>query len=133
MSDEHGGNSDGFVPDGGSPEPDGPSSPSLDTVFDLLADRRRRYAIYHLVDEGPGTVEYTTLAERVAAWETDDGDPAEDRVETVAADLYHSHLPKLDAESVADFDPRSGVVRFRGQPTVEEYAEHAAYQELSER
>jgi len=124
---------DGGHPDDGSPGPDDTVTPSLDTVFDLLSDRRRRYALYHLVGEGPGTVDYTALAERIASWEVADGDPSESRVETVAADLYHSHLPKLDAENVVEFDPRSGDVRFRGQPTVEEYAEHAAHQELPER
>lgn len=134
MSDEHdGGRSDDLVPDGGGPAPDEMATPSLDTVFDLLSNRRRRYAIYHLVDESPGTVEYTALAEQVAVWEVADEDPSESRIETVAADLYHSHLPKLDAENVVDFDPRSGVVRFWGQPTIEEYAEHAAYRELPER
>ncbi|WP_202614413.1 DUF7344 domain-containing protein [Halostella litorea] len=128
MSDDHDGDSPGDArPDGGGTTP-----PSLDTVFDLLSDRRRRYALYHLVEAGPTTVEYTSLAERVADWEADGDEASADRVETVAADLYHSHLPKLDAENVVDFDPRSGVVRYRGQPTVEEYAEHAAHQELPE-
>jgi len=121
------------VADGGGPSADGVATLTLDTVFSLLSNRRRRYVIYCLLDGETETVECSALAERVAAWEADDGDPTEERLEAVSADLYHSHLPRLDAENVVDFDPRTEVVRFRGQPTVEEYAEHAAYQELPDR
>ncbi|WP_121822014.1 DUF7344 domain-containing protein [Halostella salina] len=126
MSDDHAEDpADDIVCDGGA-------ALTLDTVFSLLSNRRRRYAIYCLLDTETETIEYGALAEQVAAWE-ENGDPTEAQLESVRADLYHSHLPRLDAENVADFDPRSGVVRFRGQPTVEEYAEHAAHQELPDR
>lgn len=121
----------GGVADGARPA--GPvATPSLDTVFDLLSNRRRRYAVYYLVDDGGDPVDCEALAERVAAWEVGD-DPSDERVERVAADLTHIHLPKLDAANVVDFDDRSGQVRFWGQPSVEEYAEHAAMQELPDR
>jgi hypothetical protein len=104
----------------------------LDDVFDLLAEQRRRYAIYYFIDAEDDTVDFEALAEQIAAWETD-GDPSTERVDQVSIDLYQVHLPKLDEAAVVDFDHRSNTVRFWGQPSIEEYAEHAAMQELPDR
>ena len=130
MSDDDGDDTDDSRVDTG--ENGSVPTPSLDTVFDLLSDQRRRYVLYHLVNAADDTVGYEDLAEQVAVWEAG-GDPSEDHVDRVATDLYHIHLPKLTESNVVDFDQRSGDVRFWGQPTVEEYAEHAAMQELSDR
>lgn len=132
MSDDHGDGADDGRSDAGANGERSTPTPSLDTVFDLLSDQRRRYVLYHLVNAGDDVVDYEDLAEQVAVWEAE-GDPSEDHVDRVAANLYHIHLPKLTDANVIDFDQRSGDVRFWGQPTVEEYAEHAAMQELSER
>ncbi len=105
------------------------SAPSLDTVFDLLSARRRRYVIYYLVDMDDDTVDCDSLVEHVASLEADT-DPSAERIDRIAADLYQIHLPKLDDAGVVDFDSRSDTVRFWGQPSIEEYAEHAAMQEL---
>jgi hypothetical protein len=130
MSDDDGDDTDDDRAGAGASDP--VSTPSLDTVFDLLSDQRRRYVLYHLVNAADDTVDYEDLAEQVAVWEAG-GDPSDEHVERVATDLYHSHLPKLTESNVVDFDQRSGDVRFWGQPTVEEYAEHAAMQELCDR
>ena len=122
---------DGRVDTGAHGEGSVPT-PSLDTVFDLLSNQRRRYVLYHLMNAADDTVDYEALAEQVAVWEAG-SDPSEEHVDEVATDLYHIHLPKLTESSIVDFDQRSGDVRFWGQPTVEEYAEHAAMQELSDR
>jgi len=85
-------------------------SPALDATLDLLANRRRRFVLYHLRDRG-GAVGVEALAEQVAAWEREaDGSVAtpassEDaRIERVLADLYHCQLPQLAEVGVVDYD-----------------------------
>ena len=81
------------------------SSAQLDVAFELLADARRRYAIYCLRtrDQPIGVAD---LAGDVAAELRDEPVDAvpDDAVEATYAALYHVHLPKLDDE---------GIVRFR--------------------
>lgn len=89
--------------------------PRLDRYFDALVDRRRRYALYYLRRHGSASVE--ELARHVAARET--GRPAADlstdEYEQVQSSLYHNHLPRLADYGLAEFDPRSEMVRF-GEP-----------------
>jgi hypothetical protein len=81
----------------------GSRSRSLDEIFKLLTDRRRREALYVLNRrEEPITV--TRLAEEVAA--VTDAGP-----ERVAISLHHVHLPKLDAASIVEHDAEAGTVR----------------------
>jgi hypothetical protein len=41
-----------------------------------------------------------------------------------ATELVETHLPRLDAAGVVDYDDRSDTVRYWGQPTVEKWLEH---------
>jgi hypothetical protein len=45
--------------------------------------------------------------------------------------LIGSAIPQLEQFDVVEYDSRSGSVRYHQQPLIEEYAEHAASQELS--
>jgi len=94
---------------------DGGRAP-LDRAFEALADTRKRYVAYHLLDVGGADVQ--ELAEHVAARECDGTVTAapEDHAEAVRLDLYHNHLPKLDALDVVEYDRRSGAVRYRELP-----------------
>jgi hypothetical protein len=89
----------------------GPDPPTENELFDILSNRRRRYALHHLtrVDE---EVELGPLAERVAAWENEttveEVTPAQRK--RVYTALQQSHLPKLDELGVVDFDKREGTV-----------------------
>jgi hypothetical protein len=130
MDDDNGDDSD----ENGNDDRPGYASKStlpLDVVFDLLSEQRRRYAVYYLIDAADDTVDFDALAEQVAAWDAS-GEPSAELVDRVCVDLYQVHLPKLDEASVIDFDHRSRTVRFWGQPSIEEYAEHAAMQELDD-
>lgn len=83
-------------------------SPTLDATLDLLSNRRRRYVLYYLRKEGE-TVSLAELAERIADW-----DESETRsTEAVVADLYHSHLPRMDDAGVVDFDDAANAVTLR--------------------
>jgi hypothetical protein len=76
-------------------------SPALDAALDLLSNRRRRYVLYYLREQG-GTVSLDELAEQVASWESDEDESPS--VERVLADLHHCQLPRLDEAGAVSFD-----------------------------
>lgn len=105
---------------------------SFDTVFDILSNRRRRFAIHYLMGIDDGTADVDGIAERIAGWERESADAASDdsHERRVLMTLTEIHLPKLADANVVDYDVRSGSVRYWGHPVVEEYAEHVAPAEL---
>lgn len=108
------------------------TTPSFDTLFDLIAERRRRYALYALLGTDDGLADVATLADEVAMWEARTGDAklTESLREAVAEELRETHLPRLDDVDIVEYDPRSDAVRYWRQPTLEEYLEHTYYKEF---
>jgi hypothetical protein len=106
---------DGPVPRAGDDETadsgSGSSNPTEQEVFDVLSNRRRRYALYALLRDGTATI--GSLADQVAAWENgcsvSDVTPVERK--RVYTALQQSHLPKLERTGLVDFDPDSGRVQ----------------------
>ena len=99
MTEQHGNRS---VPPHGGCEPASPSQ-----LFALLADPRRRYLLYRLRD---GTqCRLSTVARDIASRETT-GTASADSVRAVYLDLYHTHLPRLDAAGVVEYSERLGEV-----------------------
>lgn len=87
------------------------SEPSLDTIFGLLAEERRRYVIRILADHGP-SVSLPDLADEVAArefavpiTEIDDRE-----ILFIYLALYHRHIPKLAAAGVLEYDQDRDLV-----------------------
>jgi hypothetical protein len=115
-SDRSGGSGhDGGGPgEGDSTAGDGTSAgdePTENELFDILSNRRRRYALHQLT-RVDGEVELGPLAEQVAAWENDvavDEVTSAERKRVYTA-LQQSHLPKLDEAGVVDFDKRAGTI-----------------------
>lgn len=102
---------------------------SHDEAFAVLSDSRRRGVVNYLANqqEVAGLDELATaIAEREV-----DGEPDEELVDRLSTELHNVHLPRLADEQVVEYDPRSDTVRYWGQPTLEEYANHAAYRERS--
>lgn len=122
----------------------GEATPSLDLVFDLLSNSRRRYALYYLNDQSDGVATIETLTENVIALERtrDGGETAAaetgttadsnsvDRQTAVLTELQHSHLPKLEDAGILEHDQRSETIRYWGQPSLEEWLEHARHKEF---
>lgn len=71
--------------------------PKDDSVFDVLGNQRRRYVVSVLAQED-GPVDIGTLAERVAALESDR--PVEEisyaQRKSVYTGLHQNHLPKME-------------------------------------
>lgn len=107
------------------------TTPSFDTLFDLLAERRRRYALYALTGTEDGLADVETLADDVALWEARTGDAklTETLRQEIATELREEHLPRLAETDIVEYDDRSDAVRYWRQPTLEEYLEHTHYKE----
>mgnify|MGYP000371510268 CR=1 FL=1 len=84
--------------------------PTEQEVFDILSNRRRRYALYALLNDESATI--GSLAEQIAAWENDctieDVTPTERK--RVYTALQQSHLPKLERVGLINFDTETGRV-----------------------
>ncbi|WP_440008535.1 DUF7344 domain-containing protein [Halomicrococcus sp. SG-WS-1] len=77
---------------------------SLRILLEILAEPRRRYALYHLRRHETATV--TRLADNVAGWMNADRSeplPAERHVR-IYTDLHHTDVPKLSAAGLIRYD-----------------------------
>jgi hypothetical protein len=105
---------------------------SLDAVFEVLANRRRRFALYTLSDAADDIVELQTLVEDVVTLEAALAGTAVTRegyLET-GTDLYEWHLPVLGELGVVDCDPRHREIRYRPEPTLERWLSRVRAEEL---
>lgn len=81
-----------------------------DALFEALANERRRYLLYTLLEDDAWTLD--ELAGKVAAWETDRPVSSVDEAdaERVYASLYHAHVPKLADLEIIEFDRRTETI-----------------------
>ncbi len=88
------------------------TEPSVDDLFAVLGDARRRTVLKVLAGNQTGT-DVESLATRVAARESDaaEATPSESTVRDVHVTLHHVHLPKLDDAGLVDHDRGAGTVR----------------------
>lgn len=88
-----------------------PKRLSTEDVYDILSNRRRRYAIHYL-KQHEGSVDVSTLAEQIAAWENDKTPAELDSQERkrVYISLYQSHLPTLEKRGLVSYDADRGMV-----------------------
>lgn len=88
---------------------------SLDTLFDLLSNERRRYALYYLHEQS-GPVSVDELVETVAKWEDNPPMDLPERYDRIEISLDHNHLPKTAEVEFVEYEPDEGVVRTEGVP-----------------
>ncbi len=103
-------------------------TPSLDVVFDVLANQRRRLVLYHLHESGDGIATLEEITDYVCSYEESERSASEHRLH-VATSLQHAHLPKLEEAGIVEYDQRSETVRYWHQPSLEEWLEHAFHKE----
>lgn len=84
---------------------------SLDLVFEVLKNQRRRRVLKYLSDS-PETVSLSDLAEHIAAIENEKPETALTSQERkrVYVGLYQCHLPKMDDTDVIDFNGSRGTI-----------------------
>lgn len=80
-------------------------------LFDVLGNRRRRYVIWCLHREN-SPIESRELAEKIAAWEegTDSEEVSSSLYQSIYNSLYQTHLPRLEAAGVVEFDQSQNLV-----------------------
>lgn len=85
---------------------------SLDELFDLLRNRRRRDILTYL-DASDGTVTLDELAEAIAADENDiePEQLSSQQRKRVYISLYQNHLPKMDDLGLIEYEKNRGVVK----------------------
>jgi hypothetical protein len=112
--------------------PDTDLSLTLDTVLELLANQRRRFALYTLIDAPDRVITLETLIEDVATLEAACADKAltRDRYLEVASDLYHWHLPVLADVGIIDCDARSEHIRYWCHSPLETWTSRVRHAEL---
>jgi hypothetical protein len=91
---------------------------SPDETFELLSNRRRRYALHHL--KRCQEAELGELSRQVASWENgiDVEEVSADERKRVYTSLQQFHLPKMDDQGIVEYDDRSGEVELA--PAAEE-------------
>lgn len=97
----------------------------INEVIDALADERRRSVLYYLKDRENADLEEVT--EHVATRETEiAADELDERtMMNTRIELYHAHLPKLEAAGIIGYDRRQGSVRLQYLPApVERFLEY---------
>lgn len=105
---------------------------SLDTVFELLANRQRRFALYALTESENSVHELETLVEDVTSLcaALDETALTRDRYLQTALDLTDWHLPVLSHVGVIECDPRHRTIRYRPHERLETWIERARTEEL---
>ena len=91
-------------------DPVEPESVSLDVVFDILSNSRRRLILSRLEEVG-GESTTSDLAEYIAAIENDkpQSELTSQERKRVYVGIYQTHLPKMDDADVVDVDDRGAV------------------------
>lgn len=86
------------------------------TVFELLRNRRRRYALHYLKQQA-SPVQISRLAKQVAAWEyeTPVAEVSRQERHRVYVSLTQTHLPKMSEEGIVRIDEPAGTVRLTDQ------------------
>lgn len=82
-------------------------------IYEILANDRRRETLRHLTAARDGTVSLRELAATIATAETGQSPPPRSARESVRSSLRQTHLPKLDAVGVLDYDRDAGLVTLR--------------------
>ena len=96
---------------------------STETLLDIVANPRRRALLHYLRTNGDDTVRLDELARSIAA---DGGHTASSHSgDSIAKDieLHHTHLPKLAAAGIIEYDAQRGVVTYHSTDRVEKLLE----------
>ena len=83
---------------------------SLDAVYGILSESRRRYLLYYFLENDHANIEGLSL--QIVAWERDVPIDTVDEAQKqrVMSSLIHSHLPKLEDHDVVEYDDRTGDI-----------------------
>lgn len=88
---------------------------TLDRLFEVLTEQRRRYVLYYFNEHETAVATVDDLAAQLSTWEREWEDrtdqPPERHRENLRIDLHHVHLPDLADAGLIDYDARSQTAR----------------------
>ncbi|RBI63512.1 hypothetical protein DMJ13_02960 [halophilic archaeon] len=79
-------------------------SKTIDGLFDLFSDERRRNICLHVVKAEKTAFSLEELVDQVAERESKAGEGTEERRTRIRAELYHAHLPKMEDVGLVEYD-----------------------------
>ena len=101
---------------------------SLDRLFEVLTEQRRRYVLYHLNEDNSQVHTLDDLVAQLCTWEREwdnRTDHARDtHEENIRIDLHHVHLPELADAGLIDYDAQTQTARNRVSESVLEAVYH---------
>ncbi|WP_238709596.1 DUF7344 domain-containing protein [Natronorubrum halophilum] len=83
---------------------------SLDSMYGILSEPRRRYVLYYFLDNDHANIEELSL--QIVAWERHvsvDG-VSEEQTQRLTSSLIHTHIPLLADHGLVDYDSRTGDI-----------------------
>lgn len=85
--------------------------PSADDLYDVFANKRRRYALHYL-QQVDGRIDFGEMAEQIAAWEYEKArrEVTSNERKYVYSALQQRHLPKMHDTGLVEFNKRDGTV-----------------------
>lgn len=112
-----------------------PSSPelTLEEVFDLLSNKRRRGVFHYLKETDSDQVTVDELVEAVVAWESSSipSEITESQRASVYSSLVQTHLPRMVEASVIEYDSDAGTIASTDRThEVELYLEHSPRRDI---
>lgn len=86
-------------------------TPPMDDLYDVFSNRRRRYTLHYL-RQTDGRVDFSELAEQIAAWERgkERQEVTSDERKYAYSALQQRHLPKMHDLGLLEYDKRAGSV-----------------------
>lgn len=99
----------------------------VSTVFDVLADERRRHLLYYLIDESGSEASTTEVAEHLRSVASEAG--STDR-EAILVELHHRHLPKMETAGLVEYEGQGGSIRYLEDSLVEECLARVAHRDF---
>jgi predicted transcriptional regulator len=87
-------------------------TPSVDELYSVLANRRRRYVLHYL-QQVHGRTDFGEMAEQIAAWEHGKArqEVTSNERKYVYSALQQRHLPKMHDIGLVEFNKRDGTVK----------------------
>lgn len=103
----------------------------LDTVFDVLRERRRRYLLYYLNDVDASEISFEEAVEAVRTYlDADPDSDVEHSRQQIRIDLIHAQFPRLEDAGVLEYDPRRAELEVREGSPLNEWIEQTRRLEL---
>lgn len=103
----------------------GSDDTSLDTVFDLLGDQRRRLLLRFFYVNGFETATFDEIASYIERWESRMAGRSPTSADDVELSLVHVHLPRLESADIVEFERSTATVRYNSSEPLERILEAA--------